>query len=68
MSRARQHREQLRRVLYASKGRSLVRSEGEEALWWASCPEIHVLKPQPPGSQKGTVFGDRIFTEMIRTT
>lgn len=57
MSRARQHREQLRRVLYASKGRSLVRSEGEEALWWASCPEIHVLKP--PTSRISE--GDRIW-------
>ena len=29
-------------------------------------PQIHMLKAQPPVPRNATLFGDRIFTEMIK--
>lgn len=39
-------------------------------LFRLSCvpPSIHMLKSQPPGLQNVTVFGDRVFTEVIQVT
>ena len=33
-----------------------------------ACPEIHMSKFQPPEPQNVTLFGDKVFTEVIKLT
>lgn len=35
-------------------------------LWAELCPKPHLLKPRPCRPQKVTVFGDGVFTEVIK--
>lgn len=43
----------------------LLASFSSSEKWVELCPpEVYMLKFQPPGPQKVTVFGDRIFAEI----
>lgn len=39
---------------------------GSRLLWAETCPpKVHMLKPEAPGSQDVTTFGDTAFKELI---